>query len=113
MRLIRYAFLAGLAIILIAVALANRGFVTLRVLPDDMAGVLGYQWSISLPLFLVIFASIVAGVAIGFVWEWLREHKHRAEARQRLEREVDRLSDASSESGDDVLAMLEGPATAR
>ena len=83
------------------------------VLPDDMAGVLGYQWSISLPLFLVIFASIVAGVAIGFIWEWLREHKHRAEARQRLEREVDRLSDASSESGDDVLAMLEGPATAR
>jgi len=113
MRLIRYAFLAGLAIILIAVALANRGFVTLRVLPEDMVGVLGYQWSISLPLFLVIFASIVAGVAIGFVWEWLREHKHRAEARQRLEREVDRLSDASSESGDDVLAMLEGPATAR
>jgi len=113
MRLIRYAFLAGLAIILIAVALANRGFVTLRVRPDDMPGVLGYQWSIALPLFLVIFASIVAGVAIGFVWEWLREHKHRAEARQRLEREVDRLSDASSESGDDVLAMLEGPATAR
>jgi len=119
MRLIRYAFLGGLAIVLIATALANRGFVTLRVLPEEMAGLFGYQWSISLPLFLVILGSIVAGVAIGFVWEWLREHKHRAEARherrerERLEAEVDRLTDTGSDTGDDVLAMLEAPAAAR
>jgi lipopolysaccharide assembly protein A len=119
MRFIRFFFLGGLSIVLIAVALANRSFVTLRVLPEEMAGVLGLQWSASLPLFLVIFASIVAGVAIGFVWEWLREHKHRAEARserrerERLEREVSRLSDAKASTGDDVLAMLEAPGTAR
>ena len=32
---------------------------------------------LELPLFLVIFGGIVAGLLIGFVWEWFREHKHR------------------------------------
>ena len=45
-------------------------------------------------LFLVIFAGIVAGLLIGFVWEWLREHRFRSTAarerreRERLEREI-------------------------
>ena len=41
MRYIRYAFLAVLAIALVSVALANRGMVTLTLLPSglsDMAG---------------------------------------------------------------------------
>ena len=117
MRLIRYVFLGSLAVVLIAVALANRSMVTLRVLPEEMSGLLGFGWSVSMPLFLVIFASIVAGGAIGFAWEWLREHKHRAEARherrerERLEREMSKLGAATNTtSGDDVLAMLEAPA---
>ncbi len=122
MRYIRYAILAAIGVCLITVALANRDAVTLNLLPQGLADLLGYPAAantLTLPMFLVILGSIVAGVAIGFVWEWLREHKHRAEARherrerERLEAEVDRLTDTGSDTGDDVLAMLEAPAAAR
>lgn len=113
MRVLRYLFLALLAICLLIVALANREAVTVNLLPDEIAAFAGVDPSISLPLFLVIFAGIVAGVIIGFVWEWFREHKHRAEAatqrreREKLEREVSRLKPASERQTDDVLALLE------
>ena len=42
----------------------------------------------------VLFGGIVVGLLIGFLWEWMREHKHRAAAAERkaelrrLEREL-------------------------
>ena len=113
MRYIRYAFLAALAVVLIVVALANRGPVTLHLLPEGLSGFLGWSWTITLPLFLVIFGGIVAGILIGFVWEWFREHRQRAEAashkreKDRLAREVKQLKGADPKQGDDVLALLE------
>jgi uncharacterized integral membrane protein len=113
MRFLRYLFLALLAICLLIVALANRAPVTVNLLPDEIAAFAGFAPSLTVPLFLVIFGGIVAGVVIGFVWEWFREHKHRAEAvtqrreREKLEREVDRLKPASERQQDDVLALLE------
>ena len=119
MRYLRFLFLALLAIVLLVMALANRNVVTLTLLPEEIAEFAGFNAAVSLPLFLVIFGGIVAGVVIGFVWEWFREHKHRAEAqtqrreRQRLEREVDRLKPASERHSDDVLALLETGSRAR
>lgn len=113
MRYLRYAFLAALAVCLVTVALANRGAVTLHLLPEGLTGFLGFSWSITLPLFIIIFGAIIAGVLIGFVWEWLREHKHRAEGARakrsaaRLEREVKAIKTPESKTGDDVLALLE------
>jgi putative membrane protein len=113
MRYLRYAFLAVLAICLVTVALANRAPVTLRLMSDQLSGVAGISPTITLPLFLVIFGGIIAGILIGFVWEWFREHKHRAEAaflrrqRQRLEKEVVQLRGTSTAPGDDVLALLD------
>lgn len=113
MRYLRYLFLAVLAICLITVALANRQFVTLRLLPTDMAAFSGVNYAIELPLFAIVFGGIVAGLLIGFVWEWLREHKHRAEAgrakrdAKTLEREVKRLKKETSAGKDEVLALLE------
>ncbi|ETX30195.1 lipopolysaccharide assembly protein LapA domain-containing protein [Roseivivax isoporae] len=113
MRYIRYVFLALLAIVLVSVALANLDPVTLQLLPEDMAILFGVQWRGDLPLFLVIFAGIVAGLLIGFVWEWLREHKHRAEARRRseearrLERELKRTKAQRDQGKDEVLALLD------
>lgn len=114
MRYIRYAFLGALAVVLISVAMANRLPVELRLLPDDLATPLGLAWSVELPLFLVIFAAIIAGLLLGFVWEWLREHKHRAEVSrkkgevQQLQREVSRLkSTGKSKQEDEVLALLD------
>ncbi|THD84830.1 LapA family protein [Aliigemmobacter aestuarii] len=115
-RLLRLLFLVVLAIVLMTVALANRAPVTLRALPEDMATLLGYSSAVELPLFLVIFGGIAAGLLIGFVWEWFREHKHRAaastKAREvaRLERELAQMRDAKGNTGgDEVLAILEQP----
>ncbi|CUH75138.1 lipopolysaccharide assembly protein LapA domain-containing protein [Tropicibacter naphthalenivorans] len=116
MRYIRYAFLAALAIVLVTVALANRQVVTLNTLPDGLAGFPGmgmFAFSVELPLFLVIFAGILAGLLIGFVWEWLREHKFRAEAARKqgevkkLERELKKTQVERDKDKDEVLAILD------
>ncbi len=113
-RYLRLILLALLGIGLLTVALANRDLVQVRLLPDDLAALTGLSWAMQLPLFLVIFAGIIAGVLIGFVWEWFREHGHRATASQksrevaRLERELAVLKDSTSvPPKDDVLALLE------
>ncbi|MBV2360080.1 LapA family protein [Thalassococcus sp. CAU 1522] len=116
MRYIRYAFLLALAIVLVTVALANRGMATLNTLPQGLAAVPGMDllaFSVQLPLFVVIFAGIVAGLLIGFVWEWLREHKHRAEVARKqaevkqLERELKRTQAERDKDKDEVLALLD------
>ncbi|MCR9111133.1 LapA family protein [Marivita sp. XM-24bin2] len=113
MRYIRYAFLAALAIALVSIALANRGMVMLQLLPSGLADLAGMNRSIELPLFIVIFGGIIAGLLIGFVWEWLREHKHRAAAAQRqaevkrLERELRRTKAERDKDKDEVLALLD------
>ncbi|MFT6452792.1 MAG: putative integral membrane protein, partial [Halocynthiibacter sp.] len=116
MRYLRYAFLAALAICLITVALANRGPVTLNLMPADLGALVGISGSLTVPLFVVIFTGIIAGVLIGFFWEWMREHKHRVAAtnerreKERLKREMRRLRQSKPEAagGDaEILALLE------
>ncbi len=119
MRYLRYAFLAILAVGLVTISVANRGPVTLRLFTDEMANWVGLQNSVTLPLFAVIFGGIIAGVVIGFVWEWFREHKQRAQAgvvrrdKARLEREVSQLRQNSPGDQDDVLALLESQTATR
>lgn len=113
MRYIKYALLAAIAVILIAVSLANREMVTLELLPSDLAGLTGLTQSINLPLFVVIFGGVGAGLLIGFLWEWIREYKQRAEAAtqkremDRMRRELKRLKVEKHEGKDDVLALLD------
>mmetsp|Transcript_18127 Transcript_18127/g.28125 ORF Transcript_18127/g.28125 Transcript_18127/m.28125 type:complete len:117 (-) Transcript_18127:4589-4939(-) len=113
MRYIRYACIAIFAVALIAVALANRGFVTIQLLPTEIAGLFAVAPEVQLPLFIIIFGGILAGLLVGFVWEWMREHTVRAEnarnAREvrRLEREVKRLKGEKHEGKDEVLALLD------
>lgn len=112
-RILRYVLLAALAICLITLALANRSLVTLKLFPDALAGFFGFQAQVDLPLYAVIFGGILAGILIGFVWEWFREHKHRAQASQqsrqvaRLERELAVMRDTKPEQKDDILALLD------
>jgi lipopolysaccharide assembly protein A len=113
-RTFRYILIVLMGLVLLTVALANRAPVVVRLLPDDMAAFLGVSMAAELPLFLVIFAGIVAGLLIGFVWEWLREAKHRTTASTksrevvRLERELAVLRDTKSDPQDDILALLDG-----
>lgn len=115
LRYLRYLFLVALGICLLTVALANRPAVLIKALPDDLSALLGIGWQIELPLFLIIFASIVIGLLIGFVWEWFRETKIRSTASlktrevSRLERELATMRDANSVPSDDILALLDRP----
>lgn len=114
-RTLRYVFLGLLALVLLTVALANRTPVVVRLLPDGVGEFLRLGGSVELPLFLIIFGGIVAGLLIGFVWEWFREAKYRSTSStktrevSRLERELAVLRDTKSEPQDDVLALLDSP----
>ncbi|MEP2534237.1 LapA family protein [Shimia sp.] len=113
MRYIRYAFLGALGAVLISVALANRDFVTLSLLSPAIADLLEFNFVIRLPMFVVIFAAIAAGLLIGFFWEWMREHKHRSgknKAERELhktQREMRRLKGRQNEHKDEVLTLLD------
>lgn len=112
-RYVKYLFLLTLAVALVTVALANRETVTLRALPPDLAVLAGVDWVIELPMFIVIFGGLAGGLLIGFVWEWLREMKHRATASRKirevskLERELATLRDIKGAPQDDVIALLD------
>jgi putative membrane protein len=113
MKTIRYAFWAIITLCLVLIGLANRGLVTVRAIPESFSGQLGFSTQMELPLFIVIFAGIAAGLLIGFLWEWVREYRQRAEGRlkarevETLRRELAALKVKSADKGDDVLALLE------
>ncbi len=112
-RYLRYLFLAALALVLVSLALANRGAVALRALPDDLALLFGGNYELQVPLFLVVFVGIAIGLVLGFAWEWAREHKHRAAAVSgtravaKLERELAVMKDSTSSPKDEILALLD------
>jgi len=113
MRFVRLLFLGIVGLILVVIALANRQVVTISLVPDELSGLLPFANTTHLPLFLIILGGIVAGLLIGFVWEYFREYKIRADANRRkrdlnrLEREVKGLRDKTGEGKDDVLALIE------
>ena len=113
MRYIRYASIAIFGLALVLIALANRGMVTLRVLPDELAGFAALNPTYDLPLFVVIFGGILAGLVLGFIWEWIREAGERAAAARQarelasLRAEVARLKKAEARDRDEGLALLD------
>lgn len=113
MRYIRFLFVAAVALALILVGLANREWVTLRLLPEELATVLQMPYSITLPLFMVMFVGVFLGFAIGYVWEYLREFKIRSDLSRRerevhrLERQVAALKEKTGDGKDDVLVLIE------
>lgn len=113
MNFLRYLLLGTLALVLLVLALANRQLVTLRLLPEEIGTYIGISARFTAPLFVVFFLAMALGLLIGFVWEWLREHKHRAEAqterieKERLERELAR--ERTRAESDEVLALIDAP----
>ncbi len=78
-RAIRLIVLIPLAIILIALALANRANVLLSldpIRPDTPSA------SITVPLFVALLGALIAGVLIGGIAAWLGQGKWRRMARQ-------------------------------
>ncbi len=113
MRYIRYLCIAIFAVALVAIAVANRNIVEIKLLPSEVAGLFALAPRVELPLFLIIYGGILVGLLVGFVWEWIREHGQRAEAARtaremrRLQREVQRLKGEKHKGKDEVLALLD------
>ena len=114
-KTLRYIALAVVALCLVVFALANRAPVPVRLLPDGLATLTGITGVLVVPAWLMMLAVLLAGMVLGFVWEWLRAHKVRVEARSgkravtRMERELAVMKDASGTPQDDVLALLDKP----
>jgi uncharacterized integral membrane protein len=113
-KYLRYLLTAAIAIALLTFALANRDPVLVRSLPDGLAAFTGWGLQLTMPLFVVFLGGVVVGLLIGFVWEWVREYKHRSAASvnsrevSRLERELAVMKDAAAvPPRDEVLALLE------
>lgn len=113
MRYIKYLVLAVIAVVLVSVSLANRQMVELKLLTDDLGALLGFNTTLALPLFAVIFGGVAVGLLIGFIWEWIREMRQRADAgaqkreMDRMRRELKRLKAEKHEGKDEVLALLD------
>jgi putative membrane protein len=117
LRYIKYACLVVIAVALVAIAMANRQFVTLKLVPDGVVSdVLPFDtaWlTIELPLFIAVFLGVILGFAIGYILEWLREHRQRAQAAKtaremrRLNREVESLKAQKHAGKDEVLMLLD------
>lgn len=117
MRVLKTLFWLAVALVLVALGLANRGMVELKLLPEALDARLGPVPDLDLPLFLVILGGVALGLLIGFVWEWLREIPERAEAR-RLARELASLRAEVARGGagapkGDVLAGIDLPMVPR
>jgi uncharacterized integral membrane protein len=115
LRLFRLLFILVTGVVLLVLALANRAPISLRLLPDELARLVNFDYAFQVPLFLVLLTAVAAGVMIGFVWEWLREARIRSEAKgktrqvARLERELASLKDSpAAPARDEVLALVEG-----
>lgn len=101
------AFLKGLlllpiAVLVVLLAVANRGPVLFSLDPVSAGAP---QLAVSVPLFVLLFAALTIGVLVGGVASWLAQARHRrAERHHRrelnsLRQETDRLRARQQASG--------------
>ncbi|HWV53901.1 lipopolysaccharide assembly protein LapA domain-containing protein [Pseudorhodoplanes sp.] len=94
-KLVFWLILVPLAIVILMFAVANRELVTVSFDPFDPTAPAA---SVSVPLFVLVFVLVIAGVIIGGVAAWLRQSDYRRAARRRdadvmaLRREIEVLN---------------------
>ena len=86
-RFLKALVLLPVAILIVLLAVANRGPVTLSLDPFSQDAP---EFATQLPLFAVIFAAVMLGVVIGGTASWLAQGKYR-KSRRRLRRETRQL----------------------
>jgi uncharacterized integral membrane protein len=112
LRYLNYILYSFVAVLLILFSLANRDIATIFLFPEEFSFI-KYNPIIQLPLFVVFFSGAIFGVMIGFVLEWIREYKLRAESHRKtrqikgIQRQLQQLKDEKYENQDEVLALLE------
>jgi hypothetical protein len=111
---LRYALLVLLVLLAVMVAMANIGSVTLALFPQTVASFVGRNFTVTLPLFVVVGGAIGLGLVLGLIWEWWRERAIRREA-VLARRELDAVHRAERSSPvptvrrprDDILAIVD------
>ena len=78
-KIVRALVLIPLAIVLVALAVANRQTVTVSFDPFDRVDP---AFSVTAPLYVLILALVIAGVIVGGVAAWMRQGQWRWRARR-------------------------------
>jgi uncharacterized integral membrane protein len=86
-RIVLIVILVPVAVVLIALAVANRGLASFTVDPFHPGNP---ALTVQMPLFVYLFAALALGMVIGALITWLRQGRYRAQARRRGH-EVERL----------------------
>ena len=88
----------------------------IRILPSELEGFLGGGMIFSIPIFVLFLCGIVFGLFIGFVWEWIREMKHRSASSRKskelakVENELSQLKRESGQNEDEIMLLLNNKA---
>lgn len=100
-RLVSWLILVPLALVLVIFALANRQTVTVNF--DPLSQVNPLVAPVTVPLFAVIYAMLLAGIVLGGIATWAAQSKNRKAKRaykreaEALHREVDALRKPASQ----------------
>ena len=88
----------------------------IRILPSELEGFFGGGMIFSIPIFVLFLCGIVFGLFIGFVWEWIREMKHRSASSRKskelakVENELSQLKRESGQNEDEIMLLLNNKA---
>ncbi|WP_048645487.1 lipopolysaccharide assembly protein LapA domain-containing protein [Nitratireductor soli] len=94
-RILLVLVLVPLAVIIIALAVANRGAALFTLDPFNPGNpALTVEW----PLFIYLFAALGLGLILGSLATWLRQGRYRRIARER-KKEVDKLRETTIRAG--------------
>ena len=105
--LFRLVVVLPVALVILAFAVANRHWVTVSFDPFPGNDISGPQ--LTAPLFLLLFLSGALGVLAGGCIVWLRQGRHRREAREAKAEAADARGQASN-LRDRLAALERGPA---
>ena len=88
----------------------------IRLLPSELEGFFGGGIIFSIPIFVLFLCGVIFGLLVGFVWEWIREMKHRSASSRKskelakVENELSQLKRESGQNEDEVLLLLNNKA---
>ena len=88
----------------------------IRILPSELEGFFGGGMIFSIPIFVLFLCGVVFGLFVGFVWEWIREMKHRSASNRKskelakVENELSQLKRESGQNEDEIMLLLNNKA---
>ena len=88
----------------------------IRILPIELEGFSGGGMIFSIPIFVLFLCGVIFGLFVGFVWEWIREMKHRSASSRKskelakVENELSQLKRESGQNEDEIMLLLNNKA---